>query len=215
MSMLKSPASQDLSKGVREVTLGQAIREALAEEMRRDPRVFIMGEDVAEAGTPFKVLSGLVEEFGTARVIDTPISEAGITGLGVGGAMTGMRPIVDIMFGDFITLAMDQIVNQAAKVHYMSGGKLKVPIVFRTTLGATRRSAAQHSQSLHAWVSHIPGLKVALPSGPYEAKGLMKTAIRDDSPVVIFEDKMMYRTKGPVPAEDYTIPFGVAERNRV
>src|SRR3989449_1892998 len=214
MSMLKSPASQDLSKGVREVTLGQAIREALAEEMRRDPRVFIMGEDVAEAGTPFKVLSGLVEEFGTARVIDTPISEAGITGLGVGGAMTGMRPIVDIMFGDFITLAMDQIVNQAAKVHYMSGGKLKVPIVFRTTLGATRRSAAQHSQSLHAWVSHIPGLKVALPSGPYEAKGLMKTAIRDDSPVVIFEDKMMYRTRGPVPAEDYTIPFGVAEVKR-
>src|SRR3989449_4021561 len=118
------------------------------------------------------------------------------------------------MFGDFITLTMDQMVNQAAKAHYMSGGKIKVPIVFRTTLGATRRSAAQHSQSLHAWVSHIPGLKVALPSGPYEAKGLMKTAIRDDSPVVIFEDKMMYRVKGPVPAEDYTIPFGVAEVKR-
>ena len=128
--------------------------------------------------------------------------------------MTGMRPIVDVMFGDFITLTMDQIVNQAAKVHYMSGGKLKVPIVFRTTLGATRRSAAQHSQSLHAWVSHIPGLKVALPSTPYEAKGLMKTAIRDDSPVVIFEDKMMYRSKGPVPDEDYTVPFGVADVKR-
>jgi pyruvate/2-oxoglutarate/acetoin dehydrogenase E1 component len=128
--------------------------------------------------------------------------------------MTGMRPVVDVMFGDFITLAMDQIVNQAAKVHYMSGGKLKVPIVFRTTLGATRRSAAQHSQSLHAWVSHIPGLKVALPSGPYEAKGLMKSAIRDDSPVVIFEDKMMYRVKGPVPAEEYLVPFGVAEIKR-
>src|SRR3989454_10583891 len=198
----------------RVLTLGQAIREALAEEMRRDPRVFIMGEDVAEAGTPFKVLSGLVEEFGTARVIDTPISEAGITGLGVGGAMTGMRPIVDIMFGDFIALAMDQIVNQAAKVHYMSGGKLKVPIVFRTTLGATRRSAAQHSQSLHAWVSHIPGLKVALPSGPYEAKGLMKTAIRDDSPVVFFEDKMMYQLKGPVPETEYTVPLGVADVKR-
>src|ERR1700686_3432704 len=134
---------------VRELTLGEAVREALAEEMRRDPRVFIMGEDVAEAGTAFKVLSGLVEEFGTARVIDTPISEAGITGMGVGGAMTGMRPIVDIMFGDFIAMALDQIVNQAAKVHYMSGGKLKVPLVVRTTLGATRRTAAQHTQTLH------------------------------------------------------------------
>ncbi|MFL5587471.1 MAG: alpha-ketoacid dehydrogenase subunit beta [Ktedonobacteraceae bacterium] len=199
---------------MREVTLGQAIREALAEEMRRDPRVFIMGEDVAEAGTPFKVLSGLVEEFGTARVIDTPISEAGITGLGVGGAMTGMRPIVDIMFGDFITLAMDQIVNQAAKVHYMSGGKLKVPLVVRTTLGATRRTGAQHSQSLHAWVSHIPGLKVVLPSTPYDAKGLLKTAIRDDNPVIFFEDKMMYQLKGFVPEGDYTIPFGVADIKR-
>jgi pyruvate/2-oxoglutarate/acetoin dehydrogenase E1 component len=198
----------------REITLGQAIREALAEEMRRDPRVFIIGEDVAEAGTPFKVLSGLVEEFGPARVIDSPISEAGITGLGVGGAMTGMRPVVDIMFGDFITLAMDQIVNQAAKVHYMSGGKLKVPLVVRTTMGATRRSAAQHSQSLHAWVSHVPGLKVVLPSTPYDAKGLLKTAIRDDNPVVFFEDKMMYQLKGKVPEGEYTIPFGVADIKR-
>lgn len=199
---------------MREITLAQAIREALAEEMRRDPRVFVIGEDVAEAGTVFKVLSGLVEEFGTARVIDSPISEAGITGLGVGGAMTGMRPVVDIMFGDFIGLAMDQIVNQAAKVHYMSGGKLKVPLVVRTTLGATRRSAAQHSQSLHAWVSHIPGLKVALPSTPYDAKGLLKTAIRDDNPVVFFEDKMMYQLKGLVPEGEYTIPFGVADIKR-
>ena len=198
----------------RELTYGEAVREAIAEEMRRDPRVFLIGEDVAEAGHPFKTLIGLVEEFGTDRIIDTPISEPGYAGIGVGAAMTGMRPIVDVMFGDFITLAMDQIVNQAAKVHYMSGGKLKVPIVFRTTLGATRRSAAQHSQSLHAWVSHIPGLKVALPSTPYEAKGLMKTAIRDDSPVVIFEDKMMYRSKGPVPDDDYTVPFGVADIKR-
>ncbi len=198
----------------RELTYGEAVREALAEEMRRDPRVFLIGEDVAEAGHPFKVLTGLVEEFGKDRVIDTPISEPGYAGIGVGAAMTGMRPVVDVMFGDFITLAMDQIVNQAAKVHYMSGGKLKVPIVFRTTLGAGRRSAAQHSQSLHAWVSHIPGLKVALPSTPYEAKGLMKTAIRDDSPVVIFEDKMMYRVKGPVPAEEYLVPFGVADVKR-
>ncbi len=214
MSMLSTTVSSNANQGVREITLGQAIREALAEEMRRDLLVFIMGEDVAEAGTPFKVLSGLVEEFGTSRVIDTPISEAGITGLGVGGAMTGMRPIVDIMFGDFIALAMDQIVNQAAKVHYMSGGKLKVPLVVRTTLGATRRTAAQHSQSLQAWVSHIPGLKVALPSTPYDAKGLLKTAIRDDNPVIFFEDKMMYQLKGPVPEDDYTIPFGVADIKR-
>ncbi len=143
-----------------------------------------------------------------------PISEPGFTGLGVGAAMTGMRPVVDIMFGDFLTLAMDQIVNQAAKVHYMSGGKLRVPIVFRTTLGASRRSAAQHSQSLHAWVSHVPGLKVALPSTPYDAKGLLKTAIRDENPVVFFEDKMMYKLKGPVPTEEYTIPFGQADIKR-
>src|SRR5437660_9760550 len=156
----------DVQAAPRQLTFGQAVREALAEEMRRDPTVFIIGEDVAEAGTPFKVLSGLVEEFGTERVMDTPISEAGFTGLGVGAAMTGLRPVVDIMFGDFLTLTMDQMVNQAAKVHYMSGGTWKVPMVLRTTLGATRRSAAQHSQSLHAWVSHVPGLKVALPSTP-------------------------------------------------
>ena len=199
---------------VRELTLGEAVREALAEEMRRDPRVFILGEDVAEAGTAFKVLNGLVQEFGPDRVIDTPISEAGFTGIGVGAAMTGMRPVVDIMFGDFIGLIMDQMVNQAAKVHYMSGGKWNVSMVLRATLGATRRSAAQHSQSLHAWFCHVPGLKVAMPSTPYDAKGLLKTAIRDNNPVVFYEDKMMYRLKGPVPEEDYTIPFGVADIKR-
>jgi acetoin:2,6-dichlorophenolindophenol oxidoreductase subunit beta len=198
----------------REITFAEAVREALAEEMRRDSRVCIFGEDVAEAGTPFKVLSGLVEEFGTQRVIDTPISEAGFTGLAVGAAMTGMRPVVDIMFGDFITLTMDQMVNQAAKVHYMSGGKWKVPMVMRTTLGAARRSAAQHSQSLHAWFSHVPGLKVVMPSTPYDAKGLLKTAIRDENPVVFFEDKMSYKLKGRVPTEEYTIPFGVADIKR-
>ena len=195
----------------RELTFGQAIKEALSEELRRDPRVFIMGEDVAEAGTVFKVLSGMVDEFGPERIIDSPISEAGIAGLGVGAAMTGMRPVIDIMFGDFSTLVMDQMVNQAAKTHYMSGGKLKVPMVLRTTMGGGRRSAAQHSQSLHALFSHIPGLKVVLPSTPYAAKGLMKTAIRDDNPVAIFEDKMMYTLKGIVPEEEYTIPFGQAE----
>ncbi len=203
-----------VATAVRELTFAQAVREALAEEMRRDPSVVLIGEDVAEAGTPFKVLSGLVEEFGPDRVVDSPISEAGITGLAVGAAMTGLRPIVDIMFGDFLTLAMDQIANQAAKVHYMSGGKLKVPMVVRTTLGATRRSAAQHSQSLHAWVSHVPGLKVALPATPRDAKGLWKTAIRDENPVIIFEDKMMYQLKGPVPEGEYTIPFGVADVKR-
>lgn len=198
----------------RHITFGHAIREAFQEEMRRDRDVFILGEDVAEAGTPFKVLSGLVEEFGTERVIDSPISEAGIVGIGVGAAMTGGRPVIDIMFGDFLTLTMDQIVNQAAKIHYMSGGKWKVPMVVRTTMGATRRSAAQHSQSLHAWLSHIPGLKVVLPSTPFDAKGLLKTAIRDDNPVVFFEDKMMYQQKGPVPEEEYLLPFGVADIKR-
>ncbi len=163
-----------------------------------------MGEDVAEAGTTFKVLTGLVDEFGKDRIIDTPISEAGFSGLGVGAAMAGMRPIVDIMFGDFLTIIMDQMVNQAAKIHYMSGGKWKVPMVFRLTMGATRRSAAQHSQSLHAWPSHIPGLKVVVPSTPYDAKGLFKAAVRDDNPVVIFEHKISYRkVKGPVPEDDY------------
>jgi pyruvate dehydrogenase E1 component beta subunit len=199
----------------RELTFGEAIREALAEELRRDPRVFLIGEDVAEAGTTFKVLTGLVEEFGPQRVIDSPISEPGITGLGVGAAMTGLRPVVDIMFGDFVGLIMDQMVNQAAKIHYMSGGKLRVPMVLRTTMGAGRRSAAQHSQSLHAWLSHVPGLKVVVPSTPYDAKGLLKSAIRDDNPVAVFEDKMMYRlVKGPVPEGEYTIPLGVADVKR-
>src|SRR5919108_2567350 len=199
----------------RELTYGDAIKEALAEELRRDPRVFMLGEDIAEAGTTFRDLNGLVEEFGKERVLDTPISEPGFTGLAVGAAMTGMRPVVDIMFGDFVSLIMDQIVNQAAKIHYMSGGKLNVPMVLRTTMGAGRRSAAQHSQSLHAWYSHIPGLKVVVPSTPYDAKGLMKSAIRDDNPVVILEDKMMYKTvKGPVPVEEYIVPLGVADVKR-
>src|SRR5437773_6286649 len=200
---------------VRELTYAEAIREALAEEMRRGPTVFVIGEDVAEAGTPFKVRKGLVDEFGKTRVVDTPTSEAGFTGIGVGAAMTGMRPVVDIMFGDFLTLIMDQVVNQAAKIHYMSGGKWKVPMVIRATMGATRRSAAQHSQSLHAWPSHVPGLKVAIPSTPYDAKGLMKSAIRDDNPVVFFEDKISYtKVKGHVPDEDYVIPLGLADIKR-
>ena len=205
----------ELATAVRELTFGEAIKEAIAEEMRRDPRVVLMGEDVAEAGTTFKVLVGLVDEFGKERIIDTPISEAGFTGLGVGAAMAGMRPIVDIMFGDFLMIIMDQVANQAAKIHYMSGGKWKVPLVIRATMGATRRSAAQHSQSLHAWPSHIPGLKVVVPSTPYDAKGLFKAAVREDNPVVIFEHKISYRkVKGHVPDEDYIIPLGVADVKR-
>lgn len=199
---------------MRQLTLSKAVNEAIAEEMRHNETVFLIGEDVAEAGTPFKVLSGLVEEFGPERVIDTPISEPGFMGLAVGAALTGSRPIVDLMFGDFLFLIMDQLCNQAAKASYMSGGKLKVPLVVRTNLGATRRSAAQHSQSLHALVAHIPGLKVALPSSAYEAKGLMKTAIRDDNPVVIFEDKLMYQDKADVPEEEYFIAFGQASIRR-
>src|SRR6478609_4368855 len=206
----------DTATSVRELTFGDAIKEAIAQEMRRDPRVVLMGEDVAEAGTTFKVLTGLVDEFGKDRIIDTPISEAGFSGIGVGAAMAGMRPIVDIMFGDFLTIIMDQMANQAAKIHYMSGGKWKVPMVFRLTMGATRRSAAQHSQSLHAWPSHIPGLKVVVPSTPYDAKGLFKAAVRDDNPVVFFEDKISYtKVKGPVPSGEYTIPLGVADVKRV
>jgi pyruvate dehydrogenase E1 component beta subunit len=198
----------------REITFGEAVREAIAEEMRRDNTVFFMGEDVAAAGGVFKILVGLLNEFGPERVRDTPISEAGIMGAGVGAAMTGMRPIVEIMFGDFITIAMDQVVNQAAKMCYMTGGQAKIPLTIRTTIGAGRSSAAQHSQSLQAWLAHIPGLKVAIPSTPADMKGLLKTAIRDDNPTVVYEDKMMYGLKGLVPDGDYTIPFGVADVKR-
>jgi pyruvate dehydrogenase E1 component beta subunit len=208
MSTLSAPPA------TRELTFSQAVNEALAEELRRDPTVFLIGEDVAEAGHPFKVLTGLVGEFGTERVIDTPISEPGITGLALGAAMTGMRPVVDIMFGDFLTLIMDQVVNQAAKTHYMSGGSLKAPLTIRTTLGATRRSAAQHSQSLHAWVAHVPGLKVCLPATPADAKGLYKSAIRDDNPVIVFEDKMNFTTKGLVPDGEHLVPIGLADVKR-
>ena len=204
-----------MSTSEKEMTFGEAVKEAIAEELRRDPNVFLMGEDVGPAGTVFKVLTGLYDEFGPDRIIDTPIAEAGLVGLGVGAALTGMRPIVDVMFGDFVTLAMDQIVNQAAKLCYMSGGQASVPITIRTTIGAGRSSAAQHSQSLHAWLAHIPGLKVVIPSTPADAKGLFKTAVRDNNPVVIYEDKMMYALKGMVPTdEDYTIPLGKADIKR-
>jgi len=196
---------------MREITYREAVREALQQEMRRDSRVFLMGEDVGPYGGIFAVTQGLVEEFGEERVRDTPISEGGFTGLGVGAAVTGLRPVVEIMFCDFIMDAVDQIVNEAAKMRYMYGGKVEVPLVIRSTIGAGRSSAAQHSQSLHAWFAHVPGLRVVLPSTPYDAKGLLATAIRDDNPVIVFEDKMSYNRRGPVPEEEYLLPFGVAD----
>jgi pyruvate/2-oxoglutarate/acetoin dehydrogenase E1 component len=198
----------------RTITYAQAVREALREEMLRDEDVIVIGEDVGRVGGVYKLTDGLYQEFGPDRLIDSPISEAGITGIGVGAAMSGLRPVVEIMFGDFVTLVMDQIVNQAAKTHYMSGGKLRVPMVVRASLGAGRRMAAQHSQSLHAWFAHIPGLKVVLPSSPYEGKGLLKSAIRDNNPVIFFEDKLLYNISGPVPTEEYTLPLGVAAVKR-
>jgi pyruvate dehydrogenase E1 component beta subunit len=199
----------------REMLFREAIGLATAEEMRRDDTVFVMGEDVGASGGIFKCCEGLFEEFGGERVIDTPIAEAGYIGLGVGAAMTGMRPLAELMFGDFSLLTMDQIVNQAAKIRYMSGGQCKVPLTIRLSMGAGRSSAAQHSQSLHSLFAHIPGLKVAIPSTPRDAKGLLKTAIRDDNPVLFFEDKMMYNDSGAVPEEDdFLIPFGQAEIKR-
>jgi pyruvate/2-oxoglutarate/acetoin dehydrogenase E1 component len=198
----------------RELTIREAIREALSEELSRDPAVFLMGEDIGRAGGVFMVTAGLQEEFGPGRVMDAPISEAGISGIGVGAAMTGMRPVVEIMFSDFLTLAMEQIANQAAKMHYMTGGQARVPLVVRTTIGAGRGAAAQHSQSMQAWVAHVPGLKVVMPSTPYDAKGLLKASIRDDNPVIFLEDKMSYDVKGPVPGGEYTVPLGVADVKR-
>jgi pyruvate dehydrogenase E1 component beta subunit len=203
-----------MSSPEREITFGEAVKQGIAEEMRRDETVIMLGEDIGSAGGVFKILLGLREEFGDERIIDTPIAEAGYVGIGVGAALTGLRPIVEIMFGDFMALAMDQIVNQAAKLRYMSGGQATVPLTIRATMGAGRSSAAQHSQSLHAWASHVPGLKVAIPSTPRDAIGLFKTAVRDDNPVVIFEDKMMYGIKGKVPEVVDPIPFGVADIKR-
>src|SRR5579884_3430687 len=201
----------------REITYVMALNEALREEMRRDPRVFVMGEDVAiwgNKGGVYGVTQGLYEEFGPERVRDTPISEEAIVGTAVGAAVTGMRPVAEIMYVDFMALAMDPLVNQGAKLRYMFGGKARVPVVIRTQEGAGRGIAAQHSQSLEAWFMHIPGIKVAVPSTPADAKGLLKAAIRDDNPVMFLEHKMLYATKGPVPEEEYLIPLGQADVKR-
>ncbi len=200
---------------MREITYREALKEALIEEMKRDERVFLLGEDIADPfGSAYKVTLGLSSIFGTDRVIQTPISEQGFTGAAVGAALTGMRPVVEFMYIDFTTMAMEQLVNQAAKIRYMSGGQAKVPVVFRTQGGPGRSSAAQHAQSIEALFHHIPGLLVAMPSSAYDAKGLLKTAIRLDDPVIFIEQKLLYNTKGEVPEEEYTIPFGVADVKR-
>jgi pyruvate/2-oxoglutarate/acetoin dehydrogenase E1 component len=195
---------------MREITFGEAIVEALYEEMKRDERVFLMGEDVGPFGMIYIANPKLWKEFGDERVKDTPISENAIIGYALGAAVMGMRPVADIMFSDLLMQAMDQIVNQTAKIRYMFGGNIKVPLTIRTSIGGLRRAAAQHSQNLEAFFVHVPGLKVVIPSSPYCAKGLLKTAIRDDNPVMFFEHQQLLRIKGPVPEEEYTIPLGKA-----
>ena len=200
---------------MREITYRDSLREALLEEMQRDKTVFLLGEDIGRYWEgAFKVTKDLAKKFGDERVRDTPISESAIIGAAVGAAITGMRPVAEIMFGDLTTLAMDQIANQAAKIRYMFGGQAKVPLVIRTPFGGGVNIAAHHSQSLEAWFMHVPGLFVAVPSTPYDAKGLLKTAIRGDNPVVFCEHKLLYPIKGLIPEEDYTIPFGTADIKR-
>ena len=199
---------------MREISYAEAVKEAMCEEMRRDPDVFFMGEDIGIYGGAFGVSDGMLEEFGPSRVLDTPISENGFMGAAVGAAITGSRPIVELMFSDFMAVCFDQLLNQAPKMRYMFGGKVKVPMVLRTPSGGGTGAAAQHSQSLEAIYAHIPGLKVVIPSTPYDAKGLLKTAIRDDNPVIFLEQKRLYHTKGEVPEGEYTIPFGVADIKR-
>ncbi len=199
---------------VREITYREAVREAMCEEMRRDENVFLMGEDIGAYGGGFGVSLGMLQEFGPERVRETPISETAFVGAGVGAAITGMRPIIDLMFSDFMAVCYDQIINQAAKMHFMFAGKISVPMVIRGAAGGGTGAAAQHSQSLEQMYCHVPGLKVVVPSTPYDAKGLLKAAIRDDNPVVFLEQKKLYNVKGPVPDEEYLIPLGKADVKR-
>ena len=199
---------------MKEITYAQAINEAMSEEMRRDENVFMMGEDIAEYCGAFGVSRGMLEEFGKERIMNTPIAEQSYVGAGIGAAMAGMRPIVELMFSDFITVCFDELVNEAPKMRFMFGGKVKVPMVMRTAAGAGTGAAAQHSQSLEAVLAHFPGLKVVIPSTPYDAKGLLKSAIRDDNPVMFLEQKTLYRKKGLIPEEEYTIPLGMADIKR-
>ena len=198
---------------MRNIGLRDALREALHEEMARDETVFVMGEDVIAHGGPYTVTQGIAERF-PGRILETPIAEAGIVGVGVGAALAGMRPVIEIMYLDFVTCAMDEVVNQAAKMRYMSGGQASVPIVIRLPCGPARLLAAQHSQIMESWFMHVPGLQVAVPSTPRDAKGLMKTAIRSPDPVVFFEYKSLYTSEGEMPEETFTIPFGMADLKR-
>jgi acetoin:2,6-dichlorophenolindophenol oxidoreductase subunit beta len=200
--------------GTREITYLEAIREAMAQEMRRDPEVFLIGEDIGVYGGAFGVSKGMLEEFGPERIRETPISEAAIAGAATGAALMGMRPIMEIMFMDFITLALDQLVNQAGKMRFMFGGNASIPLVCRVPAGSGTGAAAQHCQSLEAWFVHAPGIKVVAPSTPYDAKGLLLSAIRDNNPILFMEHKLLYRSKGQVPEDSYVIPFGQAERRR-
>ena len=195
---------------MREITFAQATLEAMDEEMSRDERVFVLGEDIARQGGIFGQFKGLPQKFGTDRVRDTPISETAIEGAGVGAALGGMRPVVDMHFADFMGVAMDELFNQMAKIHFMFGGQRSVPVVVRAPDGLTNQAAAQHSQSIEAWFLHIPGLKVVIPSNPADAKGLLKSAIRDDNPVIYFEHKMLFSEIGPVPDGEHLVPIGVA-----
>lgn len=199
---------------MRKISYRDAVREAMCEEMRRDENVYFMGEDIGVYCGAFGVSKGMIQEFGEERVRETPISEAAFVGAGVGSAITGMRPIVELMFSDFMTVCYDQIINQAAKMHFMFAGKVNVPMVIRTAAGGGTGAAAQHSQSLEQMYCNVPGLKVVVPSTPYDAKGLLKTAIRDNNPVIFLEQKRLYKEVGEVPEEDYTIPLGVADIKR-
>jgi pyruvate/2-oxoglutarate/acetoin dehydrogenase E1 component len=198
----------------RELTMSAALNEAMHEEMERDPTVLTIGEDIAEMGGLFQVTEGLLERFGSQRVIDSPISEAGISGAGVGAALVGCRPVVELQISDFVTLAMDQVVNHAAKWRYMSGGRVSVPFVIRGPISNGIGMAAQHSQTLEAWFVHTPGLIVMMPATPYDAKGLLKSAIREPNPVVFLEKRLLYSRRGPVPEGEYTVPIGVADVKR-
>jgi pyruvate dehydrogenase E1 component beta subunit len=191
-----------------QITYREAIRQALREELNHDERVFLIGEDIAEFGGSLKVTLGLIDEYGPKRIRNTPISEATIMGAAIGVATTGLRPVAEIMYSDFITIALDQIVNQAAKMRYMFGGKLSVPLTIRTPMGGRRSAAAHHSQCLEAWLLHVPGIKIAMPSNPYDAKGLLKTAVRDPNTTIFYENKMLYNEKGEVPDKPYFVPFG-------
>jgi pyruvate dehydrogenase E1 component beta subunit len=196
------------------ITYRDALGQAIREEMQRDDRVFLMGEEVAVYQGAYKVSKGFLQEFGEMRVVDTPITELGFAGIGVGAAMVGLRPVIEFMTWNFALLAIDQVVNAAAKMLYMSGGQFNIPIVFRGPNGAALQLSAQHSQAWESWLAHIPGLKVIAPGTPYDAKGLLKSAIRDDNPVCVLEGEMLYNTKGEVPEDDYTIPLGKADLKR-